>query len=119
MASDGTSEFTHAQLPDASTHIRLLGFLPSHDGGDIQCSLSAWSRLEAPEYTAISYTWYVNESTRPRSSSLAALYIGILTFLCVAFLPRCTGSEVKVAPDHCRLSVMCADADSNLSLIHI
>lgn len=55
--------FKHEELPDASTCIRLLEIISVKKRREkkrdipIHCKLTTWPKANAPEYTAISYTW--------------------------------------------------------------
>lgn len=53
-------EFRHKPLPDPKTYIRLLKIVSVPTGDDVDpvhCEISAWLFNEAPEYSAVSYTW--------------------------------------------------------------
>ena len=49
--------YDSCQLPDASTHIRLLHIHPTQDDGAVECTMSAHLLAEVPPFNAISYTW--------------------------------------------------------------
>lgn len=51
------SKFVYSDLPDASTHIRLLKITSAEKKGSINCILLVWPIKSAPPYNAISYTW--------------------------------------------------------------